>query len=154
MGPQLETRTFRVTGSWQSQRLRLGVLLFNQTKWAQGSTPAVLLLLNRGPGGTLILDYLLDAWSGVTGETGGRRSMRMDAYLPACVCMCVCACVCARARVCEQLCPTHCDPMDCSPPGSSVHAIFQARILEWVAISPYFTQNSFFVFLFGLCHSI
>ena len=31
-----------------------------------------------------------------------------------------------------QLCPTLCDPMDCSPPGSSVH--FQARILEWVAI--------------------
>ena len=33
-----------------------------------------------------------------------------------------------------QLCLT-CDPMDCSPPGSSVHGIFQARILEWVAIS-------------------
>ena len=30
---------------------------------------------------------------------------------------------------------TLCDPMDCSPPGSSVHGIFQARILEWVAIS-------------------
>ena len=29
----------------------------------------------------------------------------------------------------------YCDPMDCSPPGSSVHEIFQARILEWVAIS-------------------
>ena len=28
-----------------------------------------------------------------------------------------------------------CDPMDCSPPGSSVHGISQARILEWVAIS-------------------
>ena len=28
-----------------------------------------------------------------------------------------------------------CDPMDCSPLGSSVHGIFQARILEWVAIS-------------------
>jgi len=28
------------------------------------------------------------------------------------------------------------DPMDCSPPGYSVHGIFQARILEWVAISP------------------
>ena len=28
-----------------------------------------------------------------------------------------------------------CDPMDCSPPGSSVHEIFQARVLEWVAIS-------------------
>ena len=31
-----------------------------------------------------------------------------------------------------HLCPTLCDPMDCSPPGSSVHGIFQARILEWV----------------------
>ena len=34
-----------------------------------------------------------------------------------------------------QLCPTLCNPMDCSPPGSSVHEIFQASILEWVAIS-------------------
>ena len=34
-----------------------------------------------------------------------------------------------------QSCPTVCDPMDCSPPGSSVHGIFQARVLEWVAIS-------------------
>ena len=34
-----------------------------------------------------------------------------------------------------QLCPTLCDSMDCSPPGSAVYGIFQARILEWVAIS-------------------
>ena len=34
-----------------------------------------------------------------------------------------------------QLCLTLCDPMDCSPLGSSVHGIFQARILEWVAVS-------------------
>ena len=34
-----------------------------------------------------------------------------------------------------QLCLTHSDPMDCSLPGSSVHEIFQARILEWVAIA-------------------
>ena len=34
-----------------------------------------------------------------------------------------------------QSCPTLCDPMNCSLPGSSVHGIFQARILEWVAIS-------------------
>ena len=33
-----------------------------------------------------------------------------------------------------QLCPTLCHPMDCSPPGSSVHGILQARTLEWVAI--------------------
>ena len=39
-------------------------------------------------------------------------------------------CVCG-----PQLCPILCDPMDCSPPGSSVLGIFQARILEWVAIS-------------------
>ena len=34
-----------------------------------------------------------------------------------------------------QYCPTLCDPIDCSLPGSSVHGILQARILEWVAIS-------------------
>ena len=34
-----------------------------------------------------------------------------------------------------KMCPNSCDPMDCSTPGSSVYGIFQARILEWVAIS-------------------
>ena len=34
-----------------------------------------------------------------------------------------------------QSCPTLCDPMDCSPPDSSVHGIFQAWILEWVPVS-------------------
>ena len=33
-----------------------------------------------------------------------------------------------------QLCPTRSDPVDCSPPGSSVHGIFQARVLEWVPL--------------------
>ena len=46
--------------------------------------------------------------------------------------MCMCLYVCA----CGQLCLTLCNPMDCSPPGCSVHGISQARILEWVAISP------------------
>ena len=39
-----------------------------------------------------------------------------------------------RECVHAQLCLTLCDLMDCSPPGSSVRGIFQARILEWVAI--------------------
>ena len=39
--------------------------------------------------------------------------------------------VCSFAK----LCPSLCHPMDCSLPGSSVHGIFQARILEWVTIS-------------------
>ena len=34
-----------------------------------------------------------------------------------------------------QSCPTLSNPMDCSLPGSSVHGIFQARVLEWVAIA-------------------
>ena len=37
--------------------------------------------------------------------------------------------------VCAHSCPTLCDPLDCSPLGSSVHGIFKARILEWVSIS-------------------
>ena len=34
-----------------------------------------------------------------------------------------------------QSCPTLCEPMDCSPPSSSVHAILQVKLLEWVVIS-------------------
>ena len=70
-----------------------------------------------------------------------------------CVCVCMCLCVCVRACMCvcvcvsvccvsvcwchcslTKSCLTLCDPMDCSLPGSSVHGILQARILEWVAI--------------------
>ena len=46
---------------------------------------------------------------------------------------------CCKLTVCAcsvtQSCLTLCNPMDCSPPGSPVHGILQARILEWVAIS-------------------
>ena len=48
---------------------------------------------------------------------------QMELYHTFCVCVLV-----------TQLCPTVCDLMDWSPPGSSVHGILQARILEWVAI--------------------
>ena len=41
----------------------------------------------------------------------------------------------AAAAKSLQSCPTLCEPMDSSPPGSPVHGILQARILEWVAIS-------------------
>ena len=54
----------------------------------------------------------------------------MDGWIDRCkgynvLCVCICA----------QLCPTLCDSPDCSPPGSSVLGISQARILEWVAVS-------------------
>ena len=44
-----------------------------------------------------------------------------------------CSLLCVQAQS-LQLCLTLCDPMDYNPPGSSVHGILQARILEWVAI--------------------
>ena len=49
----------------------------------------------------------------------------------------ICWCVIVHAAAAQSLqsCPTLCDPMDCSLPGSSIHGIFQARILEGVAIS-------------------
>ena len=47
----------------------------------------------------------------------------------------------AAAAKSLQSCPTLCDPTDVSPPGSSIHGIFQARVLEWVAIA-FSTQNS------------
>ena len=54
-----------------------------------------------------------------------------------------------------QLCPTPSDPMDCSPPGSSVHGIFQARVLEWGAIAfsdtkPLPTLISFWKYIYWL----
>ena len=57
------------------------------------------------------------------------------------VCMCVCVLEKEKVKVLViLLCPPLCDPMDYSPPGSSVHGILQTRILEWVAIS--FTRRS------------
>ena len=48
-----------------------------------------------------------------------------------------------------QLCPTLSDPMDCSPPGSSAHEIFQARVLEWGAIA--FSESKYEVLQTGQC---
>ena len=56
--------------------------------------------------------------------------MRLMIYWACWSCLCVCMCVCSH------LCPTLCDPRDYSPPGSSVHGISLATILELVAISP------------------
>ena len=73
----------------------------------------------------------------IHGSPGEKMSM--------CVCVCVCVCLCFYfvlffgVRLWPkslQLYLTLCDPMDCSPPGSSVHGILQARMLEWVAMPP------------------
>ena len=54
-----------------------------------------------------------------------------DDYYKVSVCVCVCVCVCVLVA---QLCPILCDPMDCRLPGSSVHEILQARVLQCIAI--------------------
>ena len=56
----------------------------------------------------------------------------LQTILNVCVCLCVCVCVCVLS---PQSFLTLSDPTDCSQPGSSVHGISQAKILEQVAIS-------------------
>ena len=58
----------------------------------------------------------------------------------------------AAAAKSPQSCPTLCDPMDCSPPGFSVHGILQARTLEWAAISVLLLTHklSFVIFCFQI----
>ena len=53
-------------------------------------------------------------------------------------CHCLLQCMKVKSEIeVAQSCPTLSDPMDCSLPGSSAHVIFQARVLEWVAIPGY-----------------
>ena len=57
------------------------------------------------------------------------KSRCLQAFCLVCFILFLCLCVCA------QLCPALCNPLDASSLGSNVHGIFQARILEWVAVS-------------------
>ena len=52
-----------------------------------------------------------------------------------------------------QSCPTLSDPMDCSPPGSSIHGIFQARVLEWgaTAFSNFVSRDLFLLLVKHRC---
>ena len=96
---------------------------------------------------------------GLPWDTARLGSFLQFGYMSQCVCVCVSVCVCVCTRTCSvvsdwsdsahtkcslalrgawmpaQLCLTPCDPMDSSPPGSAVHGILQARIVEWVTIS-------------------
>ena len=59
-----------------------------------------------------------------------RAIIGLSIFTTPCIRFLGCSCRCLAA----QMFPTLCRPMDCSPPGSSVHGILQARILEWLAI--------------------
>ena len=52
-----------------------------------------------------------------------------------------------------QSCPTLSDPMDCSLPGSSIHGIFQARVLEWGAIA-FITINHYIFTLYFIVNEL
>ena len=58
----------------------------------------------------------------------------------------------ATAAKSLQSCLTPSDPMDCSPPGYSIHGIFQARVLEWGAIA--FSWNRADLLFFNLIHTV
>ena len=66
------------------------------------------------------------SWEPVSACSGHEFCEGRAAFLSMCVCVCV---------LVIQSCPILCDPMDCSPPGSSVHGSLQSRILVWVALS-------------------
>ena len=74
----------------------------------------------------VIISFLVFTWSGCRREALCLSHLGHGIGLaPARLCSCSVA----------KSCPTHCDPLGCSLPGSSVHGISQAGILEWVAIS-------------------
>ena len=75
---------------------------------------------------TLRHKWLLRCWAGITSIAGNVVINTFSMNSPYHNCMC--------AEL-LQSCLTLCNPMDCSLPGSSVHGILQARILEWVAIT-------------------
>ena len=58
--------------------------------------------------------------------------------------------ICESESEVTQSCPTLCDPMDCSLPGFSVHRIFQASVLEWVAIS---FSKDIYIYIYMYTHA-
>ena len=77
------------------------------------------------------------AWYAVVQEVAKSRTRLNDFTFTSMHCMYQYFIVNHAAATAKSLqsCPTLSDPMDCSLPGSSVHEIFQARVLEWVAIA-------------------
>ena len=74
------------------------------------------------------MDTKGEGWEGWIGRWGlSYIYMSLSIYITLCY---------AVLCLVTQSCPTLCDPMDCSPPSSSVHAGLQARILEWLPCPP------------------
>jgi len=117
------------TQSKQSEiytRLFIMTLFIVTNDWKQTKYPSVESQLNK-------LWYIYTFEFVLTWVSSGRGSslaLFLFVLLQSVVCCVVLCCV-----VCPQSCLTCCNPVDCSPPGFSVHGILQARTVEWVAIS-------------------
>ena len=78
---------------------------------------------------------LLPSQAELWGKRGDQTHMGLFLFLLLSLTVCICTVGLVAVAVFSKSCPTLCDPVDCSLPASSVHGIFQARILGWVAIS-------------------
>ena len=97
----------------------------------------IFLVYGWGPWGTYGAEGVerIRAWEGPFQEQGCpsariRKELSFPSWEKFVVYLCLCCC-CSAAK----LCPTLCEPMDCSPSGSTVHGVLLARILEWL-LSP------------------
>ena len=101
--------------------------------WRNGEYIHLLAFLLRIAGNVLsnVLVFLLFLAVNFRQLNNKWISRKFSSLIWQCVLLFVCLIVC----VCAQLCPTLGDPMDCIPPGSAANGVFQARVLEWVAIS-------------------
>ena len=93
------------------------------------SASASVLPMNT-PG---LISFRMD-WLDLLAVQGTLKSLLQHHSSKASILLCSAIFIVGNKRKCTHSCPTLCDPMDYSLPGSSIHAIFQARVLEWVAI--------------------
>ena len=118
--------------SWKSWRSRFSPRI---PKGMQPCPPISGLLTSGTPENKSVLFQTIVFVIFATTASGSRTGWTERSFLPSpCMMPSIPPLKCCCCSLVTKPCPTLCDPMDWSPPGSSVHEISQARILKWVAI--------------------